>query len=259
MFQCINQFSFLFLTHTLKAGPDYLVQLGWLSNKQMRHDMEKHIPFYIARNSLNCELGLPIRLDGFLGKLIQLFYSFLKAIWASFSLYAIVMYFLARTELNSKCLVDIVTRQIKAHQQNNEMLSAYGYELQRPVSLTHLEEFETAQMHVSKTYGMRGFNLQYILIFEIQGNSVRCIRGWKTHSPRCSASSHLLIQTTVRCFLKSVCTDYATADGTRWLERGPTSSTLYGRAFVWVHHRGWGNKGHKPWIEDANLSHFGAF
>lgn len=39
----------LSLSYTLRAGLNYLAQLGWfwLLNKQMRHDMEKHIPYYM--------------------------------------------------------------------------------------------------------------------------------------------------------------------------------------------------------------------
>lgn len=102
----------------------------------------KTYPFlYEPETPLSVSSAFPFDLMYFLGNWYNLF-ILLKAIWAS-SLSPpplfIVIYFLAWARLNSKYLVDIVTRQIKAHQQNNEMISAYGYSLQRLVSLIYWE------------------------------------------------------------------------------------------------------------------------
>lgn len=94
--------------------------------------------FYEPETPLSVSSACPFDLMYFWGNWYNLF-ILLKAIWASSlsSLLFIVMYFLAWAELNSKYLVDIVTRQIKAHQQNNEMISALGYSLQGLVSLIY--------------------------------------------------------------------------------------------------------------------------
>lgn len=157
----VNQFS-LSLTH---SGLDSIIWPSWVDFDcwTSKWDMTwKNLSLFIwTWNCFKCELCLPIWFDIFFGKLIQPFYSLLKVIWASSlppSLF-FVMYFLAWAELNSKYLVDIVTGQIKAQQQNNEMISADGYSLRRPVSLicwdavrvtrhvTHLKEFKAVCVH----------------------------------------------------------------------------------------------------------------
>lgn len=210
MCQCINQFSFLFLTRTLRAALNYLAQLGWfwLFNTQMRHDMEKHIPFYMNLKLLMCKLCLPIWC--ILWKIDTTFLFFLKVSSASSlsppPFFFIVMYFLARAELKSKYLVDIVTTQIKAHQHNNEMISAYSLSLQMSVSLICWDSesllCNTLEI-ICSCSNTHNFRKHKDIVWIVYSFIIRVLLWgywwWKTYPMSCSGSPHQPIQTPVRC------------------------------------------------------------
>lgn len=109
----------------LWAGLNYFAQLGWfwLSNKQMRHDMEKHIPFIWTPNSFKCEPCLLVWLNTFWGEIGT---TFIKAHPPPLPphpnpppcLYSFLCYSWRVPNWAAKYFVGKVTRQI-THYRNN--------------------------------------------------------------------------------------------------------------------------------------------